>query len=217
MQSTFLVITRVSVILIEWKEVVSVITLKLTSTWKKGKTWQISIEHQWIQIAGQKKSPNIIIGNFYQPSSKLQDKLVFLEKFETLLAQVTILHEGPIIISGDFNIDLLRESPEAERLADILHAFQLTQDGAQPTRKSKSFIGHIISTQDLKLLDHDVVYCDKISDHDAPSCIFKSSKMKYEPRYKFIRDERRLNIENYITDFHSLPLSIVYALDDASD
>ena len=41
--------------------------------------------------------------------------------------------------------------------------------------------------------------------------------MKYEPRYKFIRDERRLNIENYITDFHSLPLSIVYALDDASD
>ena len=30
-----------------------------------------SIEHQWIQIAGQKKSSNIIIGNFYQPSSKL--------------------------------------------------------------------------------------------------------------------------------------------------
>ena len=45
-----------------------------------------SIEHQWIQIAGQKKSSNIIIGNFYQPSSKLQDKLAFLEKFETLLA-----------------------------------------------------------------------------------------------------------------------------------
>ena len=41
--------------------------------------------------------------------------------------------------------------------------------------------------------------------------------MKYEPRYKFIRDDRRLNIENYITHLRSLPLSIVYALDDASD
>ena len=94
------------------------------------------VEHQWNQIAGQKKSSNIIIGNFYQPSSKLQDKLVFLEKFETLLAQVTILHEGPIIITGDLNINLLKESLEAERLTDILHAFQITQSRNPPESPS---------------------------------------------------------------------------------
>ena len=170
---------------------------------KKSKKIEEKSKQQWIQIAGQKKSSNIIIGNFYQPSSKLQDKLVFLEKFKTLLSQVTLLHEGPIILTGDFNIGLLKEPLEAERLADILHAFQLTQHGTQPTRKSKSLIDHIISTQNLKLLDHDVVYCDEISNYDAPFCIFKASKMMYEPRYKFIRDERRLNIENYITDFQS--------------
>ena len=176
-----------------------------------------TIEHQWIQIADQKKSSNIIIGNFYQPSSRLQDKLIFLEKFETLLSQVTVLHEGPIIVTGDFNIDLAKKSLEAERYLDILDAFNLRQHGTQPTRKSKSLIDHIISSQDLKLLDNDLVFCDEISDHDAPFCIFKVSKMKYEPRFKFIRDERRLNIKNYIADFHSLPLSIVYAFDNASD
>ena len=66
-----------------------------------------TIEHYWIQIDGQKKSPNIVIGKFYQPSRRL----VFLEKFETLLSQVTLLHEGPFIITGDFNIDLAKESP----------------------------------------------------------------------------------------------------------
>ena len=96
-----------------------------------------SIEHQWIQIAGQKKSFNIIISNFYQTSSKLQDKLAFLKKFEKLLAQVTILHN-----------DRLKKSVETERYTDILDAFHLIQHGTQPTRKSKSLINHIISTQD---------------------------------------------------------------------
>ena len=43
----------------------------------------------------------------------------------------------------------------------------------------------------------------------------KVSKKKYEPRwFTFIRDERRLKIENFITDFQSLPLSTVYAFDN---
>ena len=167
-------------------------------------------------ISGQKKSPNITIGNFYQPSSRLQDKLQFLEKFETILSQVTLLHKGPIIITGDFNIDLAGDSIEAERYKDI-ESFSLTQHGTHLTRKSKSLIDHIISSHDLKLLDHDLVFCDEISDHDAPFCIFKASKIRYEPRYTFVRDERRLDMESYIRDFQSLPLSIVYEFDSASD
>ena len=42
MQSTFQVLTRVTVIVIDWKVVASGITLKLTSKWKKGwRTWWI--------------------------------------------------------------------------------------------------------------------------------------------------------------------------------
>ena len=176
-----------------------------------------TIEHQWIEISGQKKSPNIVVGNFYQPSSKLQDKIQFLEKFETLISQVTLLYEGPIIITGDFNIDLAKVSPEAERYKDILDSFNLVQHGTQPTRNSKSLIDHIISSQDIKPLDHGLVFCDEISDHDAPFCIFKAAKMKYEPRYKVIRDERNLDMVDYMNDFQSLPLSLVYVFDTASD
>ena len=141
MQSTFQVITRVTVIVIDWKVVASVITLKtdikVKERMKDLMNLDESIEHQWIQIAGQKKSFNIIISNFYQTSSKLQDKLAFLKKFEKLLAQVTILHN-----------DRLKKSVETERYTDILDAFHLIQHGTQPTRKSKSLINHIISTQD---------------------------------------------------------------------
>ena len=130
---------------------------------------------------------------------------------------MTLLHKGPVIITGDFNIDLAGDSIEAERYKDILDSFSLTQHGTHLTRKPKSLIDHIISSHDLKLLDHDLVYCDEISDHDAPFCIFKASKMRYEPRYKFVRDERRLDMESYISDFQSLPLSIVYAFDTTAE
>ena len=53
-----------------------------------------TIEHQWIEISGQKKSPNTTIGIFYQPNRKVHDKLQFLEKFETILSQVTLLQRG---------------------------------------------------------------------------------------------------------------------------
>jgi len=49
-----------------------------------------TVEHQWIEVSGQKKSLNIVLGNFHQPSSTLQDKIQFLKKFETIFSQVTL-------------------------------------------------------------------------------------------------------------------------------
>ena len=176
-----------------------------------------TIEHQWIELTGKNKTTSTLIGILYQPSSKSQDKIQFLEKFETLLSEITILHHGPVIITGDFNIDLLVNSPERTMYENILSSFNLTQHVTRPTRKSKSLIDHIATTQNLKLIHSDIVYCDEISDHDSPFCIFKASKMTYEPRYKFIRDERKLNMNEFINDFRYLPLNVVYAFDSVSD
>ena len=46
----------------------------------------------------------------------------------------------------------------------------LNPPGHNSTRKSKPLIDYIISTQVLKLFEHDLVYYDDISDHDAPFC-----------------------------------------------
>ena len=127
------------------------------------------------------------------------------------------MHQGPIMITGDFNIDLLKESPERETYRNILDTFNLVQHVTKPTRKSKTLIDHLITSTGTKLIATDVVMCNEISDHDAPFCIFKIKKPRFEPRYKFIRDERTFIMNDFINDFRTLPLNVIYALDDVSE
>ena len=47
--------------------------------------------------------------------------------------------------------------------------------------------------------------------------MFNIKKEKYEPRYKFIRNEKSLAMENYVTNFQQLPLNLVYSFDDPDD
>ena len=42
-------------------------------------------------------------------------------------------------------------------------------------------------------------------------------KEHYEPRYKCIRDERKVDINQYVNDFSKLPLSLVYGLEETED
>ena len=39
-------------------------------------------------------------------------------------------------------------------------------------------------------------------------------KQNFQPRYKFVHDEKPFNLENYINDFSQLPLSTIYSFDD---
>ena len=176
-----------------------------------------TIEHQWIEFTGKMKLSNTLIGILYQPSSAAPDKVEWLDKFETLLSQIKLMHHGPIIITGDVNIDLLKPTQERDTYLNILESFNLTQHVTKPTRKSKTLIDHIITNVNTKLIAKDIVYCDEISDHDAPFCIFKISKPRFEPRYKYIRDERSLVMNDFINDFQYLPFNIVYSVDDVSD
>ena len=176
-----------------------------------------SIEHQWIEFTGKVKLSNTLIGIMYQPSSDVQDKIEWIDKFETLLSQIKLMHHGPIIITGDTNIDLLKSTQVRDTYLNILESFNLTQHITKPTRKAKTLIDHIITNVNTKLIAEDIVPCDEISDHDAPFCIFKISKPRFEPRYKYIRDERSLIMKDFISDFQYLPLNIVYSVADVSD
>ena len=44
--------------------------------------------------------------------------------------------------------------------------------------------------------------------------IFIIKKERYDPRYKFIGNEKSLVMEKYVTDFQQLPLNLVYSFDD---
>ena len=86
-----------------------------------------------------------------------------------------------------------------------------------PTRKSKTSIDHAISTIPDRVNHHDVLNNEEINDHDTPYLIFNIKKEKYQPRYRFIRSEKSLVMENYVTDFQQLPLNLIYSFDDPDD
>ena len=65
-----------------------------------------------------------------------------------------------------------------------------------------------------KFLHIDVLMTDEISDYDTPYGIFNIKKERYEPRYKYITNEKDLNINDYVADFKLLPTSLVFGFDD---
>ena len=119
------------------------------------------------------------------------------------------------IVTGDFNIDLIDgDEITVNKHNDILDAYGLTQHISYPTRHGKSLIDHISTNIPKKVICENVIPCETISDHDAPFVVLNIKKQKFQPRYKFVGDEKSFNLENYINDFSQLPLSTMYSSDD---
>ena len=168
-----------------------------------------------IELHGRNKNTPYLVAVAYQPSPYESDKLLWLENFETLLSEVITKWDGVIIITGDINIDLIGEQKEStRRYKNSLHSFNLHQRITKPTRKGKSLIYHICSNVPNKLIHNDVIYTDEISDHHTPFVILNIKKERYELRYNNIRDERKVDMNQYVNDFSKLPLSLVYGFEE---
>ena len=150
-----------------------------------------SIEHQWIEICGKNKNSSYLIGAVYQPSSDDRDKQVWIEKFDNLISKIITKWDGIIFITGDTNINLLEPTdPTVKKYTEVLQSFDLTQLVDKPTRLGKKLIDHIITNIPNKLISTDVLPTDEISDHDLPYAIMNIRKVKFEPRYKYLRNEK---------------------------
>ena len=111
---------------------------------------------------------------------------------------------------------MLKHSQERDVYQNILDNFSLVQHVTKPTRKSKTLIDHLITSAGTKLIASDIVHCDEISDHDSPFCILKIKKPRFEPRFKYIRDERSFILRDYLNDFRHLPC-LLYTSDAADE
>ena len=60
----------------------------------------------------------------------------------------------------------------------------------------------------------DVIPCPHISDHDTPYICLNVRVTRFMPRYKYIRDERNLDLDAFKQEFEQLPLSLVYSTND---
>ena len=174
-----------------------------------------SIENYWLEVSGLNKNSSCLVGIFYQPSSIEQEKREWLDHFEEIIAHASLKWNGVTIVAGDVNIDLIDGNKiTVNRYNDILEAYGLTQDISYPTGHGKSLIDDISTNIPKKVICENVIPCKTISDHDAPFVVLNIKKQKFQPRYKFVRDEKSFNLESYIKDFSQLPVSTVYSFDD---
>ena len=145
------------------------------------------LEHIWVEISGRNKNSKLLLGVMYR-SNRMQDFQTWIDKSENIISHLCSVWDGLLVITGDFNIDLLRpDLPQVRQYMDMLESLNLHQHVEQPTRttaSSKTLIDHIISNIPNRVTHTGVLPCPTISDHDAPYACINVRITRFESRFK---------------------------------
>ena len=176
-----------------------------------------SLEHLWIEIPGHNKHSRLLLGVVYRSESTASYG-DWLDYFESLLSDLIVSWDGMLLVTGDFNIDLLQPSnAKVKKYIDLLQSMNLDQLVTKATRTTKTsatLIDHMITNMSTQVTHCDVLTNLMISDHDAPYICLNVRTTRLIPRFKFIRHEENFDAVTFCHDFEQLPLSIVYSTDD---
>lgn len=85
----------------------------------------------------------------------------------------------------------------------LLEWFNLHQIVSKKTRITstrRTLVDHIIVSHKDIVRDTDMLHCPMISDHDGPYALLNVRLKKYQPRFKYIRDERQFSTEIFLKD-----------------
>ena len=122
------------------------------------------LEQIWVEISGRNKNIKLLLDVMYR-SNRMQDFQTWIDKSENIISQLCTEWDGLLVITGDFNIDLLRpEQPQVKQYIDMLESLNLHQHVEQPTRitaNSKTLIDHIISNIPSRVTHTGVLPCSE--------------------------------------------------------
>ena len=145
-----------------------------------------TIEHMWIECQGKNKNKNYLVGVFYQPRPEDKEKLIWIQKLDTILSAITTTWNKTIVIAGDTNIDYNKPSTVLETYKEVLDTYNLKQHVKKPTRQGVKTIDHIVSNlKTEKVLITDVLTCPTVSYHEAPNVTIKIPTAYFQTRYKY--------------------------------
>ena len=177
-----------------------------------------TIEHTWIECQGKNKNKNFLGCVFYQPRPKDKEKLMWIQKLDTILSAITTVWYKTIVIAGDTNIVYNKPSTVLETYKDVLDTCNLKQHVKKPTLQGVKTTDHIVSNLETeKVPITNVLPCPFVCDHEAPYAIIKIPTASFHTRYKYIRNMKNFNTKEYYTDFSTLPFSTVYSFDNPDD
>ena len=174
------------------------------------------LEHLWLELPGRNKHSKALIGIMYRSKLKLSES-DWLEGVESLLGYLTMSWDGLLVVTGDVNIDMRKPSDNLTRkYQTLLEVFSLKQIVTKPTRvtrTSKTLINHIVVNFPQNITYTDVIPCSMVGDHDAPFACINVRVPRFEPRFKFLRNEKELDENAFKEDFSLLHLDVVYGLE----
>ena len=130
-----------------------------------------------------------------------------------------------VVLTGDINFacghDLIgRPDSLVTHYSNSLDMFGLEQIVTKPTRvtrTSRTLIDHIITNYPMRISATDVIPTSIVSDHDAPFACINVRVNRYQPRYKYIRNMKTFDEQEFISDLDTPPLNIVYSSDDPEE
>ena len=154
-------------------------------------------------------------------SERMLNSTKWLERFKNLLGHLTATWDGPIVVKGDINIDLLRPNkPITSQYQDILSSLNLHQHVPKPTRttdKTSTLIDHITSNLPERNPHTDVLPCPLVSDHDAVYATIYIKVTRFQIRHKFIRNLKNFDESSFIEDFKTLPFTASFGVSDPDE
>ena len=153
------------------------------------------------------KKKNVIVGCLYKHPSMSIDE--FNEEFLLPLLEKASKENKPIILLGDFNINLLKSDTDnsVSTFLDILGSFSLLPQITFPTRitnTSKTLIDNIFTdSSNFQIVSGNLTY--HISDHLPQFSIFKNLNTNSNIKHnEFKRDWSTFNQENFVLDFFEI-------------
>ena len=177
-----------------------------------------TIEHMWIQCHRKNKNKKYLVGVFYQSCPEDKEKLIWIQKLDTILSAITTTWSKTIAITGDTHIDYNNPSTALETYKEVLDIYNLKQHVKKPTPQGVKTIDHIVSNLETeKVLITDVLPCPTVSDRSAQYALIKIPTAQFQTRYKYIRNMKNVNTKEYYTDLRTLPFSTVYSFDNPED
>ena len=161
-----------------------------------------------------------MIGVIYR-SERVQSPSDWLNSFESLLGYLTVPWDGLLLVTGDINIDLLKPNdPLSKKYESILEIFGFSQHVTKPTRvtqDSKTLIDHIVTNDPHCAAAAEIIPAPTISDRNAVFACVNVRVRRFQPRYKWLRLERKFVTEEFLEDSANLPYSVIYGLESPDD
>ena len=182
---------------------------------RRGDLESDSFEAVWIEVKPTNSKPLLICAVYRPPDSPIDQWLSGLED-QIESAYTTDSH---ILIMGDFNVDMVAENCDKDKLCLSMSQFNMTQIVDQPTRctaQSQTLIDHIWTTSPNTTKQCKVPHIG-LSDH-YPTCVTLNRK---ENKHQHIsikyRSFKNFDCEKFQEDLNCYPWSIMDMFDDVND